>query len=70
MSPRHPVLFVSHGAPDVLLKPGASVALWQRLGSELPRPRAILVISAHWAAREPTVSTASKPWASPCFSAA
>ena len=61
MSPRHPVLFVSHGAPDVLLKPGASVALWQRLGSELPRPRAILVISAHWAAREPTVSTASKP---------
>ncbi|MBN8285605.1 hypothetical protein, partial [Zoogloea sp.] len=27
MSPRHPVLFVSHGAPDVLLKPGASVAL-------------------------------------------
>ncbi len=61
MSPRHPVLFVSHGAPDVLLKPGASVALWQRLGSELPRPRAILVISAHWAAREPTVSTASRP---------
>ncbi len=61
MSPRHPVLFVSHGAPDVLLKPGASVALWQRLGAELPRPRAILVISAHWAAREPTVSTAASP---------
>jgi len=61
MSPRHPVLFVSHGAPDVLLKPGASVALWQRLGVELPRPRAILVISAHWAAREPTVSTAASP---------
>ncbi len=48
MSPRHPVLFVSHGAPDLLLNPGASVALWQRLGSELPRPLAILVISAHW----------------------
>ena len=61
MSPRHPVLFVSHGAPDVLLKPGASVALWQRLGAELPRPRAILVISAHWAAREPTVSTVAAP---------
>ena len=28
---------------------------------ELPRPKAILVISAHWAAREPTVSTAATP---------
>ncbi|MBK7848791.1 MAG: dioxygenase [Zoogloea sp.] len=61
MSPRHPVLFVSHGAPDVLLKPGASVALWQRLGAELPRPRAILVISAHWAAGNRPSTTAATP---------
>jgi 4,5-DOPA dioxygenase extradiol len=61
MNVRHPVLFVSHGAPDVLLNPGATVHLWQELGAELPRPKAILVISAHWAAREPTVSTASAP---------
>ena len=58
---RHPVLFVSHGAPDVLLDPGATVRLWQDLGARLPRPRAILVVSAHWAAREPTVSTAGTP---------
>lgn len=61
MTHRHPVLFVSHGAPDVLLKPGATVALWKRLGADLPRPRAILVISAHWASREPTVSTVTRP---------
>lgn len=58
---RHPVLFVSHGAPDVLLKSTATVACWARLGAELPRPKAVLVISAHWAAREPTVSTAGAP---------
>ena len=58
---RHPILFVSHGAPDVLLKPGATVRLWQDLGARLPRPRATLVVSAHWAAREPTVSTVATP---------
>ena len=61
MSARQPVLFVSHGAPDVLLNPGATVRLWSQLGEELPRPKAILVISAHWAAMEPTVSTAATP---------
>ena len=35
--------------------------LWEKLGAKLPRPTAILVISAHWAAREPTVSTACTP---------
>ena len=58
---RQPVLFVSHGAPDVLLNPGAAVHMWETLGADLPRPQAILVISAHWAAKEPTVSTAATP---------
>ena len=58
---RQPVLFVSHGAPDVLLNPGATVRAWEQLGAGLPRPRAILVISAHWAAKEPTVSTVGTP---------
>ncbi|WP_079432797.1 class III extradiol ring-cleavage dioxygenase [Zoogloea sp. LCSB751] len=61
MTARQPVLFVSHGAPDVLLNPGATVHLWERLGADLPHPRAVLVISAHWAARQPTVSTAATP---------
>jgi 4,5-DOPA dioxygenase extradiol len=36
-------------------------AAWALLGAELPRPKAILVISAHWAAKEPTVSTVGTP---------
>lgn len=59
--PLHPVLFVSHGAPSLPLEPGATGALWAELGATLPRPRAILVISAHWPAAVPTISMASAP---------
>lgn len=58
---RQPVLFVSHGAPDILLNPAATVAVWHALGIQLPRPRGILVISAHWAASTPTLSLSSAP---------
>ena len=36
---RQPVLFVSHGAPDVLLNPGAAVHMWETLGADLLVPR-------------------------------
>lgn len=44
---RLPVLFVAHGSPMLALDPdaGAPLAAWRR---SLPRPRAILVISAHF----------------------
>jgi len=61
MNPRHPVLFVSHGAPDVLLQQGATGSLWAALGQELPRPRAILVVSAHWQTRLTTVLSTPHP---------
>lgn len=34
---------------------------WQQLGAQLPKPSAILVISAHWETRTPTVSRAIRP---------
>ncbi|MGB4466873.1 MAG: class III extradiol ring-cleavage dioxygenase [Azovibrio sp.] len=59
--PLHPVLFVSHGAPDLLLHPGRTGALWAELGQTLPRPRAILAVSAHWGSSRPVVSATPKP---------
>jgi 4,5-DOPA dioxygenase extradiol len=61
MSERMPVVFVSHGAPDALLKAPDAVACWREIGLSLPQPAAILVVSAHWEAERPTVSLSSFP---------
>lgn len=58
---RMPVLFLSHGAPDVLLDNGPTVHLWRQLGQNLPRPCAILVLSAHWTTTHPRVSFSAAP---------
>jgi 4,5-DOPA dioxygenase extradiol len=56
-----PVLFVSHGAPTLPLEPGETGAAWRKLGEQMPKPSAILVISAHWESHIPTVSRATHP---------
>ena len=43
------------------LRPGETGAAWRRLGEQLPRPSAILMISAHWESNIPTVSRAEHP---------
>jgi 4,5-DOPA dioxygenase extradiol len=60
MSP-FPSIFVSHGAPDLLLTPSSSLDFLQQLGGQLGQPKAILVISAHWTTPVPTVSLATQP---------
>jgi len=44
-----PSLFISHGAPDILLSKHEAVDAMRSLAARLPRPRAIVIISAHWA---------------------
>jgi len=61
MSERMPVVFVSHGAPDALLKAPDAVDCWREIGRQLPLPSAILVISAHWEANRPTLSLSGTP---------
>ena len=51
-----PTLFLSHGAPTLSLDPGATGAFWRKLAQELPRPKAVLCVSAHWMSEEPLVS--------------
>jgi len=60
-SPRQPALFVPHGAPTMALNPGAAGAALTGFAAGLPRPRAILAVSAHWSTDEPTVGAASRP---------
>jgi 4,5-DOPA dioxygenase extradiol len=56
-----PTVFVSHGSPMLMLEPGRAGPAWLALAQELPRPRAILAVSAHWNTRMPSVSAAPAP---------
>lgn len=56
-----PSLFVAHGAPDLPYSSTPARAFTASLGAHYPALRAILVISAHWEARLPTIGTAPAP---------
>ena len=56
-----PSLFISHGSPEFALEPGALGAALRRLGQELPKPRAVLVMSPHWMARRVEVQSSPAP---------
>lgn len=58
-----PPIFVSHGSPMIALEPGEAGAFMRSLGpaidAEFGRPKAILAISAHTAARAPVLLAAA-----------
>lgn len=43
-----PVLFVGHGSPMNGIEDNEFSRRWEKMGEEIPAPRAVLVISAHW----------------------
>ena len=59
-----PSIFVSHGSPMIALEPGDAGAFMQRLGPAIDaafgRPKAIVSVSAHTAARVPVVLGAAR----------
>ncbi|WP_462379191.1 DODA-type extradiol aromatic ring-opening family dioxygenase [Pseudomonas sp. Marseille-QA0892] len=46
-----PSVFISHGSPMLALEPGESGPALLTLANTLPRPRAVVVMSAHWESR-------------------
>lgn len=60
-TPRMPVLFVGHGSPMNAIGENEFVQSWRDLGRSLPKPKAILCISAHWETRGTYVTAMSKP---------
>ena len=62
MSPdRMPALFLGHGSPMNVLEDNLYTRAWQRLGETLPRPTAIVVVSAHWYTRGTGVTAMETP---------
>jgi len=56
-----PGLFISHGSPMLALNPEQVGPALERLSINLPRPQAIIVMSAHWESNALEVNTGIRP---------
>ena len=60
-SERMPVLFVGHGSPMNAIEDNESSRGWRAIAKTLPRPKAILCISAHWETWGTKITDMPKP---------
>jgi 4,5-DOPA dioxygenase extradiol len=58
---RLPALFVSHGAPTMIIEPTPAREFLSGFGAVVGRPAAVLVVSAHWDTSAPAISLAERP---------
>jgi 4,5-DOPA dioxygenase extradiol len=56
-----PALFVGHGSPMNGIEDNLFSNQWKKLGTELPVPKAVLVVSAHWLTQGTYVTAVEKP---------
>jgi 4,5-DOPA dioxygenase extradiol len=56
-----PVLFVGHGNPLNVINHSSYATVWQELGKHIPKPRAIVCMSAHWLTDGTYVSAIESP---------
>ena len=59
--PRMPAVFLGHGSPMNTLERNRYTDAWRALGASLPRPRAVLAISAHWYTTVTAVTAMARP---------
>jgi 4,5-DOPA dioxygenase extradiol len=60
-APMMPVLFLGHGSPMNAIEENEFVTGWRNIGKTIPKPNAILCISAHWETRGTFVTAMEKP---------
>lgn len=58
---RMPVVFVGHGSPMNAIEDNQYSQTWKKLGKDLPRPKAIACISAHWETAGSEVTAMERP---------
>lgn len=56
-----PVLFVGHGSPTNIIEKNRFTQGWAEIAGRIPRPQAILCVSAHWFGHGQMASTAVQP---------
>jgi 4,5-DOPA dioxygenase extradiol len=60
-TPRMPALFVGHGSPMNAIEDNTVTRGWREVAARLPRPKAILCVSAHWESRGVFACAAPQP---------
>jgi 4,5-DOPA dioxygenase extradiol len=60
-TPKMPVLFVGHGSPMNAIEENEFVEGWRNIGKTIPRPKAILCVSAHWETKGTFVTAVPRP---------
>ena len=58
---KHPVLFIGHGSPMNGIEDNEFSRTWAKFGNEIPKPKAVLVISAHWLTNGTQITAMSNP---------
>ena len=58
---RMPAAFIGHGNPMNTLEHNRYTDAWQAFGASVPRPRAILVVSAHWYINATAITAMPRP---------
>lgn len=58
---RMPVVFLGHGSPMNAVEHNEFTESWEALGKSLPRPKAVVAVSAHWFTRGLFVADAERP---------
>jgi 4,5-DOPA dioxygenase extradiol len=61
MAQRMPAIFFGHGNPMNALLSNSYTEGWRRIGQEMPKPQAVLSISAHWFVAETGVTISTAP---------
>ena len=61
MTTKMPVLFIGHGSPMNIIQDNSYTRSLHALGRSLPKPKAILVISAHWLTKGTSVTCMEHP---------
>jgi len=56
-----PAVFLGHGSPMNALERNRFSSAWADFGASVPRPRAILVVSAHWYVNVTAVTAMARP---------
>lgn len=60
-SPLMPIIFFGHGSPMNAIEQNEFSRKWQEIGKKLPKPSAILSISAHWETKGTMITYLDKP---------